>query len=134
MVTLPQTAVGLLLQHGSFCDWLFSHCSNFVFIYITADKVPLYTSVGCFADNSKRALPHFLGNVDDIIKCAAKANKLGYLAFGVQYGKQCFSGPRAHLSYNLYGNSSDCMGGRGGVWANSIYLIEGQWISRSQTH
>ena len=54
-----------------------------------------------------------------------EAVKRRYRVFGVQHGGQCFSGPHAHRTYGRYGRSNRCRNGKGGAWANDVYLISG---------
>ena len=41
-------------------------------------------------------------------------------------------GPRAKITYNKYGPSKRCRGGKGGPWANNVYMliIKGRQQSR----
>ena len=54
--------------------------------------------------------------------CTQEVITLGYTVLGIQYG-DCFSGPTAQLTYDKYGNSTDCSNGLGGAWANDVYRI-----------
>lgn len=95
-----------------------------------------YKSIGCFGDQSTRAIPvienHFIdlkGNYhtrsDAIAKCARSAAALGHRIFAVQNGGQCFSSTYAGATYKRYGSSTACLsGGKGGPWANNVYEIE----------
>ncbi|XP_031575055.1 uncharacterized protein LOC116308716 [Actinia tenebrosa] len=88
-----------------------------------------YKHLGCYTDKAARAIPKHLwtyiftspGGV--IKKCADLAEFNGYKVFGVQYGKQCFSGPSAEKTYDQYGSSSQCSNGVGGSWANDVYAF-----------
>lgn len=55
--------------------------------------------------------------------CARQARKRGYRLFAVQNGGECFMGPRAKITYKKYGPSKRCRGGKGGPWANNVYII-----------
>ena len=55
--------------------------------------------------------------------CARQARKRGYRLFAVQNGGECFIGPRAKITYKKYGPSKRCRGGKGGPWANDVYII-----------
>lgn len=61
--------------------------------------------------------------------CAHQARKRGYKIFAVQNGGECFLGPRAKITYNKYGRSTKCRGGKGGPWANDVYhlIIKRMW-------
>ncbi|KAJ7323450.1 hypothetical protein OS493_031650 [Desmophyllum pertusum] len=89
--------------------------------------------VGCFRDNSRqRALPILLkswrGHLDwntdlkyVVVGCALEAQKLGYTHFGVQFYGECWSGPNAHKTYDMYGSSSDCTSYVGMENTNLVY-------------
>ena len=68
-----------------------------------------------------------LGNLrrrrDAVMRCFLLAARRGYRAFGVQDGGECFSGPLAHRTFRRYGRSNRCKNGRGGPWANDVYII-----------
>ena len=87
-----------------------------------------YILAGCYTDNSNRAIPDtgitFSGS-SAIEDCAYIANSNGYRAFGVQNGGECYTGPRAHETYDVHGKApaSECSNGLGGVWRNDVYLI-----------
>ncbi|XP_020631489.1 uncharacterized protein LOC110068454 [Orbicella faveolata] len=98
--------------------------------------------LGCFKDTGRRAIPilegksRFLrGNYQRrryaIQKCLMEAAKRRYRVFGVQHGGQCFSGPHAHRTYGKYGRSNRCRNGKGGAWANDVYLISGKCRKRT---
>lgn len=90
-----------------------------------------YRYIGCFKDFKKpnRALPVLLGNYlaydhSSIEKCAKASLRRGYKLFGVQdYGRECWSGMNASLTYDRYGASNGCSNGIGGAWANDIYTL-----------
>ena len=92
--------------------------------------------LGCFKDTSRRAIPQLdgksrllRGNYQRrrfaIEKCVLESAKRGYRVFGVQNGGWCASGPHAHKTYAKYGRSNRCRNGKGGPWANDVYLISG---------
>ena len=57
-------------------------------------------------------------------KCAQAAENAEFSAFGVQYhGRECWSGPQAHMTYSKYGTSSRCFNGTGGDWAQDVYMF-----------
>jgi hypothetical protein len=61
---------------------------------------------------------------DAVTQCKTKAHAAGYEVFAVQASStQCFTGPRAHVTYDKYGEANDCIDGKGGPWANSVYRI-----------
>ena len=105
--------------------------THFSFNFISVQRI------GCFKDTSRRAIPQldgrsrFLrGNYQRrkfaIEKCVLEAVRRGYKAIGVQNGGWCASGPRALRTYAKYGRSNRCRSGKGGPWANDVYLISGR--------
>lgn len=87
----------------------------------------LYRRKGCFKDRSHRAMGRILSNLrgrrDAVMRCFLLAARRGYRIFGVQDGGECFSGPMAHRTFNRYGRSNRCRNGKGGPWANDVYII-----------
>ncbi|XP_028392974.1 uncharacterized protein LOC114517441 isoform X2 [Dendronephthya gigantea] len=81
--------------------------------------------IGCFHDTQSRALPvHFDVSANNAVaQCQAKAHAAGYEVFGIQSPALCFTGPRAHLTYNQYGEAGNCVDGKGGGWSNTVYRI-----------
>ena len=75
-----------------------------------------YYRYGCWVDvccGSHRAIPDLEGTdpildgdyktrEDAVNKCYQVAEKRGFQVFAVQNGGQCFSGPRAHLTFKRY--------------------------------
>jgi len=45
--------------------------------------------------------------------------------FAIQHGGWCASARRAHLTYRRYGKSNRCRNGKGGPWANDVYVLRG---------
>ena len=94
-----------------------------------------YTSLGCWKDNSNRAIPilegsspflngNYVRRVDAIQKCYQAAKSLGYDVFALQNGGHCASSATAKSTYRKYGMSLACMrNGKGGIWANQVYEI-----------
>ena len=99
--------------------------------------------VGCFRDTSRRAIPQMDGcdilvpdfyrrRTEAIKKCSSTAMRRGYKAFAVQHQGwlvgvlRCATGPRAHVTYRKYGRSNRCRNGKGGPWANDVYLVFGE--------
>ena len=94
-------------------------------------------SIGCYRDASRRSIPGYDGKnilikdyyrrrADAILKCALVALRFGYRAFAVQHQGWCATGPRAHVTYRKYGRSNRCRNGKGGPWANDVYIISGK--------
>ena len=97
-----------------------------------------YSSLGCYKDTGKRAIPTLEGQ-DPLLdgsyasrhnatqKCFQAALKRGYKVFAVQNGGWCASSPTARQTYKKYGISTACReDGEGGFWANQVYEIGGQ--------
>ena len=111
--------------------WLFS-----------TDAIALhpYEPVGCFKDDSLRAMPVLLQwySVDKenlanslaaiIHSCATQAYENGFWYFGVEYQNQCWSGLNSAMTYNRYGSSNSCLWnyGVGDAWTIFVYrFVEG---------
>ena len=95
--------------------------------------------VGCFKDTGRRAIPgvdgrypivrgYYRRRKEAIQKCGAVALMRGYRAFAVQHQGWCATGPRAHVTYKKYGRSNRCRNGKGGPWANDVYVVSGKYI------
>ena len=65
----------------------------------------------------------YLSSDHSIAQCHAIASAAGYEVFGVQNAKECYTGAQAHITYDKYGESSNCVNGKGGGLANSVYRI-----------
>ena len=50
--------------------------------------------------------------------------------FAVQHGGWCASTKRAHLTYGRYGRSNRCRNGKGGPWANDVYVLKGKQTNK----
>ena len=70
---------------------------------------------------------YYRRRIDAILKCAFVALRFGFKVLAVQHQGWCATGPRAHLTYRKYGRSSRCKNGKGGPWANDVYVISGEW-------
>ncbi|CAH3194779.1 unnamed protein product [Porites evermanni] len=101
-------------------------------------------STGCFRDTHRRAVPQMDGRnplvkdyyrrrKDAILKCALVAMRFGYRVFAVQHQGWCATGPRAHVTYRKYGRSNRCRNGKGGPWANDVYIVNGFCRRRTTT-
>ena len=95
--------------------------------------------LGCFKDTARRAIPgvdgrypivrgYYRRRKEAIKKCGAVALMRGFKAFAVQHQGWCATGPRAHLTYRKYGRSNRCRNGKGGPWANDVYVVFGKCI------
>ena len=99
-----------------------------------------YTSLGCWKDNSNRAISTLEGlstvldggyliREDAVQKCYQAAKSLGYDVFAVQHGGWCASSATAKSTYRKYGVSTACMSdGEGGDWANHVYGSIGVYL------
>ena len=52
----------------------------------------------------------------------------GYNVFAVQHGGWCAGSATALATYKKYGPSKACKNGKGGPWANTVYLIGGKML------
>ena len=91
--------------------------------------------IGCYADKLPApAIPSLEGK--DVLldgdpktredaeqKCARVALKRGYVYFAIQDGGRCLSSITAQDTYNKYGLSADCQGGKGGKLASDVYEV-----------
>jgi C-type mannose receptor len=68
-------------------------------------------------------LAAFLKRKNAIQRCMRLALKKGYKIFAIYEKKQCRSGRESIKKYKRYGRSRNCVDGRGGKWANSVYTI-----------
>ena len=71
---------------------------------------------------------YYRRRIDAILKCAFVALRFGFKVFAVQHQGWCATGPRAHLTYRKYGQSNRCKNGKGGPWANDVYVVSGKRI------
>ena len=97
-----------------------------------------YSSIGCYRDDDEnRAVPtiegthsllkgSFLIRKNAVEKCAEVTRSRGWKVFAVQGGGWCASSPTAHLTYNKYGAAINCVDGKGGMFANDVYIIRGK--------
>ncbi|XP_065667890.1 uncharacterized protein LOC100197784 isoform X3 [Hydra vulgaris] len=94
-----------------------------------------FRDIGCWADYShdssilKLEAKHdslkdsFMNRVNAIEKCAIVANNFQYNVFAIQDGGMCLSGPHFHLTYSKDGLATNCVDGKGGRLANSVYEL-----------
>ena len=109
-----------------FCYLIFSMSLYFISAY----------SIGCYKDTGRRAIrtlegrsPFLKGQYrrrrDAIRKCFQAAYRRGYKMFALQHGGWCASSRMAHVTYRRYGKSNRCRNGKGGPWANDVYVLRG---------
>ena len=93
--------------------------------------------LGCYRDTGRRAIAtmegrsrllkgHYRRRRDAIRKCALAAYKRGYRVFAVQHGGWCAASRTGHRTYGRYGRSNRCRNGKGGPWANDVYVLKGK--------
>ncbi|KAL5252434.1 hypothetical protein ACHWQZ_G015267 [Mnemiopsis leidyi] len=82
-------------------------------------------SLGCWTDNADRAIAGGirLNSNNPVEDCRNYAREQGFSVFAVQYFTQCFTAADAAETYNKYGESSGCVNGRGGGWAQNVYQV-----------
>lgn len=100
----------------------------------------MYTSLGCWKDRTKHAIPSleqdhthpilshtskFKRRKSGILKCLELARSLGFTVFALQNGGECLSSSTAQITYKKFGTSTDCKkDGKGGPFANQVYQIK----------
>ncbi|CAH3116452.1 unnamed protein product [Pocillopora meandrina] len=98
--------------------------------------------LGCFRDTGRRAISTLEGKSRllkgnyrrrqySIQKCALAAKRRGYTVFAIQHGGWCASARHAYRTYAKYGKSNRCRNGKGGPWANDVYVLRGSCRVRS---
>ena len=99
--------------------------------------------IGCFKDKGRRAITPLEGRSRllrgsyrrrryAIEKCALASIRRGFRVFAIQNGGWCASTRTAHLTYRKYGRSNRCRYGKGGPWANNVYVLRGLWMHFDQ--
>ena len=63
---------------------------------------------------------------DPITKCADVARSRGYQLFAIQNGGMCLSGLKVQETYKIHGLARNCKDGKGGEWANDVYIFNGE--------
>ena len=92
-----------------------------------------YKSLGCWKDKPRRAIPQIDGSdarirgnyrarKDAINKCFHVARERGNKIFAVQHQGWCAAAKNLK-GYRRYGRAKNCKNGKGGGWANNVYLI-----------
>ena len=85
--------------------------------------VPRYTSLGCWKDETNRAIKGYEGALG-INGCYERSKSKHFDTFAVQNGRNCFTSPTASDTYKIYGPSTDCSSdGTGGYWSQEVYKI-----------
>jgi hypothetical protein len=95
---------------------------KFVAPVIFSPSPPGY--IGCFTDDPNRALPHWLGTVNDIDTCVNLARGNGLAYAGLQWYNECWGGNERRYTQVGEGECNTlCASGQtcGGSWRNSIY-------------
>ena len=95
--------------------------------------------LGFFRDTGRRAISTLEGRSRllkgnyrrrryAIQKCAGAALRRGYRVFAIQHQGWCASARYAYRTYRRYGISKRCRKGKGGPWANDVYVLRGKLI------
>ena len=94
-------------------------------MFLCAHFSEYYQHIGCYRDEPppNRALSIISWNVDSVEECYQLAKQRGFLYFGTQHGKECWSSAVAASRYNVYGKATNCRGGMGGTWSSDVYVI-----------
>ena len=91
-----------------------------------------FIKAGCYADKPARAVPNmdklvgggnYKARKDAINKCYKMAAKKGLTVFAIQDGGWCAAG-KSLAAAKKYGKSTACKGGKGGPWANDVYMVK----------
>ena len=82
-------------------------------------------SIGCWTDKPDRAIAGGirLFSHNPVEDCHNYAKKHGFTVFAVQYSIECFTARNAADTFKKYGESSECRNGRGGAWAQNVYMV-----------
>lgn len=118
---------------------LFRYSLKFKYLSFFSHSLISYTakSIGCYRDTARRAVTT-LERRSRLLrgsyrrrrfarrKCALAAQKRGYRVFAVQHGGWCAASKTGHLTYRRYGKSNRCRNGKGGPWANDVYVLKGK--------
>ena len=112
--------------------WLSRFCLTMLFAITYAAY-----RIGCYRDTARRAIPPLEGKSRllrgnyrrrpyALQKCAVASNAKGYSMFALQHGGWCASSKRAYATFRRYGKSNKCRNGKGGPWANDVYVLRGE--------
>ena len=97
--------------------------------------------MGCFKDTGNRAITTIEGKDpllkgryrkrrNAVAKCAIAARRKGFHMFAIQNGGWCVASATAVRTFDKYGKSGACRNdGKGGPYANNVYVIKGKVIS-----
>lgn len=58
-----------------------------------------------------------------LVDCENFAKDLGYSVFAVHFQEYCYTAASAEQDYKTYGESENCVGGRGGEFSISVYRV-----------
>ena len=78
-----------------------------------------YTYDSCYGDSHYRALPTYLGKVNNANECRRKAESNKFTLFGLQYFGECWGG-NDETRAKKYGKRNNC-GLLGTAWTNQLY-------------
>ena len=92
-------------------------------------------SLGCWTDGPTRAIAGGIRFRSDnpIEDCHNFAKQQGFSVFAVQYNTECFTAADADETFKQYGESTACVNGRGGTWAQNVYQVtcEGKLLEKN---
>ena len=95
----------------------------------------MYEHIGCFTDKGGRE--RSIGAPDTkvsskyaIKECYSKANEVGSHYFAIQNDNECRVVSSELDQYGKYGPSLDCRNGKGGHFANDVYIVKGKIYTR----
>lgn len=116
-------------------SWFHSNLSSKFFKLLSSSA----KGIGCFRDTGRRAIATMEGRsrllkgnyqrrLYAIQKCAMAALRRRYRVFALQNGGWCASSRTAYRTFARYGRSKKCRNGKGGPWANDVYVLQGRNI------
>lgn len=110
--------------------------STYPLLTLTSPETGL-EDLGCWADSENKAIPSLEGGLPDssshwrerpdpVGVCRDATVARGWTVFAITLGGSCSSSADASETYNQYGElpSGECVDRRGGLWANSVYIVE----------
>ena len=98
-------------------------------IAVSEDNYCTPKHLGCWADKQHdRAIAGGirLESHNPVEECRKYAKNQGFSVFAVQENKECFAAANAEETYKKHGESNVCYNGRGGFFAQNVYLVNCQ--------
>ncbi|XP_072026443.1 adhesion G protein-coupled receptor B3-like [Amphiura filiformis] len=94
-----------------------------------------YVNIGCWLDGNLPIMYNMEGTSEyldlplskrknALMKCAYVAFLNQFTVFGIKYGGECYSGPKAECNFDRYGISSSCTKGLGSNDSYDVYSLD----------